>query len=250
MRSTILRFRLVLGALALACAPLVARGDDAEPEKKPAVLIVRLPADAELYVAGIKSTQTGASREFASPPLAPGKKFSYQVKAVWRKDGKEIVRLEKAIVRTGETTQVDLLTEVPLLLPPIDNLPPAKKPEPEKKPEPQKKPEPEKKPTPASAPSGKLGLVLPEALKLRAGSIKILPIKVVRTNLDGPVAVTFEGLPPGVVLKDATVAAGKERVYLSAVAATDAEERECEARVVGVCGNVRQAVSLKIKLSK
>src|SRR4051812_14539249 len=39
-----------------------------------ALVRVLVPADAELWFNGTKTTQGGTAREFESPPLAPGKK--------------------------------------------------------------------------------------------------------------------------------------------------------------------------------
>ena len=139
---------------------------------------------------------------------------------------------------------------------------PEPKPEPEKKPE--VKPEPEKKPEPkpkplatlpkpvvsAPAPKGTLSLLMPETLNLQPGGTKLLPIKVVRTHCEGPVSITFEGLPSGVELKNATVAAGKQKIYLLATASANAEEKEWQAKVIGVSGSVRQEAMLKIKIAK
>src|SRR4051812_41869661 len=83
-----------------------AEGD--APEKKPAVVIVRLPADAELIVAGVKMKQQGAVREFDTPALTPGKKFYYEVKAIWKEGDKEVTREERIIVQAGERAEVSL----------------------------------------------------------------------------------------------------------------------------------------------
>lgn len=284
----------VLAAAFLSYTPLWA--DEENVDKKPAVVIVRLPAEAELTIAGVKSKQKTPVREFDTPPLPLGKKFSYPVRAVW-KDGEKEVKCEKTIiVRAGETTEVDLLKPMPLplvaekitapeVMPEMEDKPaPEKKPEPmpemkpeaEKKPEPmpetkpeaEKKPEPkaeaEKKPEPKPepplesrkppqeppTPPGTLTLHMPDTLTLAPGGSKLLPIKIVRRHCDGPVHISFEGVPSGVSLKEATVAADKQKVYVHVRATGEAELKETEIKTIGVSGSVRQESALKIRIAK
>jgi uncharacterized protein (TIGR03000 family) len=93
---------LVLGGLSALVAPM------ARAEDKTAVLVVKLPADAQLEIGGYKSKQTGEVRKFESPALAPGKKYSYALKATWMVDGKEVVRETKVWVSSGQTEEVDV----------------------------------------------------------------------------------------------------------------------------------------------
>jgi uncharacterized protein (TIGR03000 family) len=269
------------------------KADDKSGDKKPALVIVRLPTDAELTIGGFTSKQRKAVREFDTPPLPPDKKFSYQLKATWREDGKEVTRETTILVRAGETTNVNLLEQKPS--PPVaEKIPapeavaelpkkptpmpepekpmPAPKTEPEKKTEvelgpihkPKPKPEPEKKteakpmpPVPppeqvpeVPSPKATLALLIPETLTLSPGATKLLPIKVVRTHCEGPVNVAFEGVPPGVELRNVTVAADKQKVYLLAAASARMEAKECEVKAIGVIGSVRQETSFQIKIAK
>ncbi len=79
--------------------------------------------------------------------------------AVWTDNGKEVIREAKAVVRAGETTEINLL--VPPMAQkktiPEEKTAPVKKPDPEKKPTPEKKAEPEK-PPPEKKPEPKIVL--------------------------------------------------------------------------------------------
>jgi uncharacterized protein (TIGR03000 family) len=357
MPRTKQQFTLALAVLTILGS--VPREGSAEEkgDKKPVVIVVRLPADADLFIGGVKSKQQSAVREFDTPPLSPGKKYSYSVKGVWKDGEKEEIRETTIIIQAGETKEINLLEMKPPL-PPIEKIPapvqllepekkqepklepkqieknlapvqllePEKKQEPkpepkqdpepkpeikknpepklepekkpelksEKKPEPEKKnpepkPKPEKKPAPAKkpepklekipesgpefkkepepvnqpkpksepkkpeakpAPKGTIVLQMPETLNLQPGGTKLLPIKVVRNDCQGPVSIKFEGLPPGVELKEATLAADKQKGYILAAAPTEAEEKVWEVKIIGVCGSVRQDCSLKIKIAK
>jgi uncharacterized protein (TIGR03000 family) len=92
--------------------------DLAPPDKAPAAdapntggavvkVDVRVPADAELWFEGQKTNQTGAERTFQSPPLEPGQKYVYDVRARWKENGKEVEQTRKVRVRAGERVTVD-----------------------------------------------------------------------------------------------------------------------------------------------
>ena len=81
------------------------RGADASrpPIDDNAVLIaVRLPADAELWFDGQKTTQTGPVRRFETPPLKPGQEYGYEIRARWMEDGHEVNQTRKVTVHAGD----------------------------------------------------------------------------------------------------------------------------------------------------
>jgi uncharacterized protein (TIGR03000 family) len=51
---------------------------------------VRVPAGAEIWFNGEKTTQTGTRRLFLSPELEPGNRYAYDVTARWTEDGKSV----------------------------------------------------------------------------------------------------------------------------------------------------------------
>ncbi len=68
---------------------------------------LRVPQSAEIWVNGVKTKQTGESRYFFSPPLTPGKKYSYQVRLRWMKDGKPVEETQRILVGAGRTIRRD-----------------------------------------------------------------------------------------------------------------------------------------------
>ena len=62
---------------------------------------LRVPKSAEIWVNGVKTKQTGESRYFFSPPLTPGKKYSYQMRLRWMKDGKPVEETQRLSVQAG-----------------------------------------------------------------------------------------------------------------------------------------------------
>src|SRR5690349_5069797 len=61
------------GSLPAGAGPLPLPGGEPTP-RRTAVLIVKLPAEAELWIDGSKTSQGGSYRRFVSPPLAGDRK--------------------------------------------------------------------------------------------------------------------------------------------------------------------------------
>jgi len=51
------------------------------------LLVVAPTENAAVYFEGTRTQQTGHQREFVSPPLAPGRSYTYHVRAVWTDSG-------------------------------------------------------------------------------------------------------------------------------------------------------------------
>ena len=89
-----------------AAAPGYPVVGDAPPDNT-AHVSVRIPADAEVWFGQGKTQQTGAVREFVSPPLTPGKEYTYDIKARWMVGGKEVVQTRQVDVAAGTFKAVD-----------------------------------------------------------------------------------------------------------------------------------------------
>ncbi len=74
-----------------------------------AVLRVRVPADAEVWVEGDATTQRGELRRFITPPLEAGRNQGYALRACWMKGGKPVERTEDVRVHPGDRLTVDFL---------------------------------------------------------------------------------------------------------------------------------------------
>jgi uncharacterized protein (TIGR03000 family) len=98
---------VAIGAVPLA--PAAATAQDPRPQASPATLVVRIRGDALLEVDGAPTRQTGETRRFVSPPLEPGRSYTYTLTARWEPNNyTKITRTRRAPVRAGETTEVDL----------------------------------------------------------------------------------------------------------------------------------------------
>jgi uncharacterized protein (TIGR03000 family) len=79
------------------------------PVPQPATLTVRVPADAEVWVQGMRINQTGKERVFVSPPLRPGPEYAYEIRAHWRQDGLDADWTRRVRVHAGEQVKIDFL---------------------------------------------------------------------------------------------------------------------------------------------
>ncbi len=96
--------------LAVCVAPLV--GTSQPPAGDAPVRIkVLLPAEATLTVDGAPTKQTGAERDFISPPLPAGRKFSYTFEATWTEDGKARSVKKRLPVEAGRDYTIDFFKE-------------------------------------------------------------------------------------------------------------------------------------------
>jgi uncharacterized protein (TIGR03000 family) len=77
------------------------------PGDSSAHIRVEVPANAEVWVEGYKTSQTGPVRDFVSPPLDPRKKCFYTVRARWTEGGRAVEQTREVSVRANAWTTVD-----------------------------------------------------------------------------------------------------------------------------------------------
>jgi uncharacterized protein (TIGR03000 family) len=75
-----------------------------------ALIIVKLPAEAELWFDGFKTSQGGSYRQFLTPPLQSANNFRYLIQARWLIHDAELSRSEEVQVTPGGTVVVNFLT--------------------------------------------------------------------------------------------------------------------------------------------
>jgi uncharacterized protein (TIGR03000 family) len=71
-----------------------------------ATIRLHVPEDAKVWFDGAATTQKGTERVYSSPPLTPGKKYIYQVRAEWTRNGKSVE--EKRDVRLHANGEVSV----------------------------------------------------------------------------------------------------------------------------------------------
>jgi uncharacterized protein (TIGR03000 family) len=83
-------------------------------ESTTVLLNLRLPdPNAEVWIDGTRTNRQGATRQFISPPLTPGKKYSYEITARWLENGREVSQTRKLIVQAGQQFDVDFTRPAP-----------------------------------------------------------------------------------------------------------------------------------------
>jgi uncharacterized protein (TIGR03000 family) len=75
---------------------------------EPATVVVNLPADAQLTVQGSPTRLTSSRRVFVSPPLQPGKSYTYTLKAQVVRDGERLSATRTVAVRPGRQSEVTI----------------------------------------------------------------------------------------------------------------------------------------------
>jgi uncharacterized protein (TIGR03000 family) len=89
-------------------------GAPARGTRDAALLDVRLPdANAEVFVDGKATQQRGTLREYESPPLDPAKNYSYEVRARWTENGKQVERTKTVPVKANGVATVDFTSAAP-----------------------------------------------------------------------------------------------------------------------------------------
>jgi uncharacterized protein (TIGR03000 family) len=85
-------------------SPLSGGSQGLAPSGQPdttAHVTVKVPAGADVWVDGSNTYSAGPVREFQSPPLTPGTQYSYQIRARWREDGREVTQTQQVLVSSG-----------------------------------------------------------------------------------------------------------------------------------------------------
>ena len=80
------------------------------PPADAALVIVKLPAEAELWFDETQTTLDGSYRRFVTPPLEAGCQQVYTLLVRWHIKDADLTRVEKVRVEPGKTVTVNFLT--------------------------------------------------------------------------------------------------------------------------------------------
>jgi uncharacterized protein (TIGR03000 family) len=101
-------------------------GRKPEPTARTAVIAAVVPSTAKVSIDGHILPSKGELRFFTSPPITPGKLYSYSLKVEWSKDGHECAETFDIDIRAGEVSRVFFRMPVPtprVILLPVGALP-------------------------------------------------------------------------------------------------------------------------------
>jgi uncharacterized protein (TIGR03000 family) len=152
---------------------------------KPAILIVRTTPDAELEVDGVKTTKTGESRRFESPPVKVDWQYTYTLRATWKEWGQEVEAVRRVVFSGGDKVEVDLRT-------------------------------------PDQPPRKGLTLAGPFSVELEPGQTKRLTFRILRERFEPPAKLRFSGELSSLKFSGATIPAGQESAQVEVTAEASA----------------------------
>jgi uncharacterized protein (TIGR03000 family) len=75
----------------------------------PALVSVRVPADAEVFFDGDKTQQKGSYRLFVSPPLHADNSYNYKIRAHWKENGKDVDQTRTVPIHAGDRITVNFI---------------------------------------------------------------------------------------------------------------------------------------------
>src|SRR5262249_4262815 len=68
-----------------------------------------VPGDAEVWFQGIRLKQTGSVRMLVTPPLKSGRSYSYEIRATYSDNGREVTTVRNLRVQAGDRLQALLI---------------------------------------------------------------------------------------------------------------------------------------------
>jgi uncharacterized protein (TIGR03000 family) len=96
--------------------PIPVGGEPREPVAEPsplpgtALIIVKVPAEAEISFDGQRTSQAGSYRVFVTPSLPADRLYVYTIRARWLTRNIELLREENVHLQAGHTVTVNFLT--------------------------------------------------------------------------------------------------------------------------------------------
>jgi uncharacterized protein (TIGR03000 family) len=96
---------LACGILVACALPATVSAQYAQQATAEITLIV--PANAEVFFDGNPTTQTGARRRYATPPLAVGRIYTYVVLARWQDGGRAVEQTRNVEVNGGASVELE-----------------------------------------------------------------------------------------------------------------------------------------------
>jgi uncharacterized protein (TIGR03000 family) len=73
------------------------------------LLVAHVPEDAEIWFDDAPTVEKGQLREFLSPPLTPGKAYTYTVRVAWSEEGGKVAQTHAFPVRAGDIQCIDVV---------------------------------------------------------------------------------------------------------------------------------------------
>jgi uncharacterized protein (TIGR03000 family) len=81
------------------------------PARDAALISVKVPADAQVFVNNRPTSSTGTDREYISRDLQSGARYNYDVRIVYMRDGEELSAIKSVQLTAGQSTNIDFLED-------------------------------------------------------------------------------------------------------------------------------------------
>lgn len=78
-------------------------------DNRSVLINLQVPPEAEVWFDDHKTERTGTFRQYISPPLDPGRPYSYHVRVQWTDDGEQVSRERTLRVQAGDELSLDFL---------------------------------------------------------------------------------------------------------------------------------------------
>lgn len=75
-----------------------------------ATIEVQVPADADVFLEGVKMKTPGTIRRFKTPPLQDGEAYVYEIRATWKENGREISQTQLVDIHAGDRKTILFLS--------------------------------------------------------------------------------------------------------------------------------------------
>lgn len=69
-------------------------------------MVVRVPANAKVFIDDNLMQSTSTERVFTSPPIEPGQSYYYTIRVVVQRDGREVEDVRRVTVKPGEISRL------------------------------------------------------------------------------------------------------------------------------------------------
>jgi len=102
-----MRMHLLAIALAAAGVALGAAAAQTQPAEQSIAIRLLVPAGAQVEFDGSKTTMTGPSRQYVSPPVPVGREYTYTLKVALVRDGRTITESQRVLLTPGQEARVD-----------------------------------------------------------------------------------------------------------------------------------------------
>jgi len=76
------------------------------PANDSVTLNFTVPGDAKISFGGTPTAVTGTRRQFVSPPIQPGREYTYDLQVSWKQDGREVTRTRQITVHAGDVVNL------------------------------------------------------------------------------------------------------------------------------------------------